>query len=127
MPQFEKHFTPDEVRKMLPQLRKIGARIQELAHMIQAQQSEITQSMKRVTGNGHQPAGLEALEPLSEMQKIITDLQKEGILLKDPLRGLFDFPTLINGDEVLLCWELSEEDLGFWHSVEDGLAGRKPL
>ncbi len=112
---------------MLPQLRKIGARAQELVHIIQAQQSEINQAMKRVSGNGHQPAGLEVLEPLSEMQKIINDLQKAGILLKDPVRGLFDFPTILNGEEVLLCWELSEEDLGFWHSVEEGFAGRKPL
>jgi len=48
-------------------------------------------------------------------------------VLRDLERGLVDFPSLREGQEVYLCWEEGEQSIGFWHSVEDGHAGRRPL
>jgi hypothetical protein len=50
-----------------------------------------------------------------------------GGLVKDPERGLVDFPALRDGEEVLLCWELGEAEIRHWHGVEEGFAGRKEL
>ena len=60
---------------------------------------------------------------------IVGQINDLGVEVKDLDRGLVDFPARHpeNGDTVLLCWELGEPDVAFWHSPEDGFAGRKPL
>jgi hypothetical protein len=62
----------------------------------------------------------DAKDTLAEMEAI-------GVQLKDLEKGLLDFPCSIDGKTVLLCWKLGEKEIGFWHSPEDGFAGRKPL
>jgi hypothetical protein len=47
--------------------------------------------------------------------------------VKDLEQGLLDFPCVMDGRTVLLCWKLGEKEIGFWHTPEDGFAGRKPL
>jgi hypothetical protein len=47
--------------------------------------------------------------------------------VKDLEKGLLDFPCVIEGKTVLLCWQQGEKEIAFWHSVEDGFVGRKPL
>jgi hypothetical protein len=50
-----------------------------------------------------------------------------GVQVKDLEQGLLDFPSVMDGQTVLLCWKLGEKEIGFWHTPEDGFAGRKPL
>jgi hypothetical protein len=50
-----------------------------------------------------------------------------GAIVKDLDEGLVDFPALHAGDEVLLCWKVGEDSVAFWHGLEEGFAGRKPL
>jgi hypothetical protein len=83
---------------------------------------------------GSEPAGSGAPpDPGSEpavafdVTEALAELEEEGIVLRDPERGLIDFTALHNGREVLLCWQLGEEDLTWWHFPEDGFAGRRPL
>ena len=54
-------------------------------------------------------------------------IQQCGCLVKDLDIGLIDFPTLLNGVEVYLCWKLGEAGIHFWHGVEEGFRGRKPI
>jgi hypothetical protein len=55
-------------------------------------------------------------------------LEELGVQVKDLDRGLVDFPALrSNGEEVLLCWQVGEDEIGFWHGLEEGFSGRKPL
>jgi hypothetical protein len=51
----------------------------------------------------------------------------EGVQVKDMDRGLIDFPAQVEGQDALLCWHVGEERIAFWHSPEEGFAGRKPL
>ena len=63
-----------------------------------------------------------------DAQSALDELEREGIVLRDPDSGLVDFPARHpNGRDVLLCWKLGEDDLGWWHLPEDGFAGRRPL
>ena len=62
-----------------------------------------------------------------DVEEALAELEEEGIVLRDPERGLIDFTALHNGREVLLCWQLGEDDLAWWHLPEDGFAGRRPL
>jgi hypothetical protein len=67
------------------------------------------------------------IRALAAMQQILADFQERQIFIKDLSRGLIDFPTLIGGKEVFLCWESDEEDIEFWHDLETGYGGREKL
>jgi hypothetical protein len=73
-----------------------------------------------------EPAGPEPAVAF-DAKEALAELEDEGIVLRDPDRGLIDFTALHNGREVLLCWQLGEEELAWWHLPEDGFAGRRPL
>jgi len=47
--------------------------------------------------------------------------------VKDPATGLVDFPSLRDGEEILLCWLLGEDEVAWWHTLDGGFAGRRPL
>jgi hypothetical protein len=50
-----------------------------------------------------------------------------GIQVKDLDTGLLDFPSLRDGEEVLLCWRVGESRVAYWHTYDDGFAGRRPI
>ena len=54
-------------------------------------------------------------------------IQAAGVLVKDLDQGLLDFPSLREGEEILLCWHVGEGDIKYWHGLEEGFAGRKPI
>jgi len=60
-------------------------------------------------------------------QAAVRSIEEAGCLLKDLDRGLIDFPALLDGKEVYLCWQRGEERIEFWHRVEDGFTGRRPI
>lgn len=63
-----------------------------------------------------------------EFLAIAQNIQDQGIVIKDPERGLIDFPTIrSNGEEVYLCFMLGEENISWWHSIEGGFRGRRGL
>jgi len=82
-----------------------------------------------VSGSGTgSAAGPGSDTPLSfDVTEALAELEEKGIVLRDPDSGLIDFPALHLGREVLLCWQLGEDDLEWWHGPEDGFAGRRRL
>ena len=58
---------------------------------------------------------------------MIAACRELGVILKDPDKGLCDFPYMRKGRMVYLCWQLGEETIGYWHHVESGFAGREQL
>ncbi len=63
----------------------------------------------------------------SQLSRLVEDVQSTGCLIKDLNQGLIDFPALRYGEEVYLCWKLGEPGISFWHRVEDGFRGRRPI
>ena len=61
------------------------------------------------------------------MQVLLGEFQKRDIHIKDIERGLLDFPAIIGGREVFLCWELGEDNIEFWHDLETGYGGRERI
>jgi hypothetical protein len=61
------------------------------------------------------------------LREIIESIHEAGCQIKDLDSGLLDFPTLYRGQEVLLCWRLGESAIEYWHGLEDGFRGRKPI
>lgn len=67
-------------------------------------------------------------DPRLIVRGAVTALATEGILLRDPRRGLVDFPArAANGRDYWLCWVVDEPAVAWWHWVEDGFAGRAPI
>lgn len=63
----------------------------------------------------------------SRLKSVLDEVQQFGCLVKDLDTGLLDFPTTFRGVEVYLCWRLGEDSIGFWHGVDEGFRGRKPI
>jgi hypothetical protein len=71
--------------------------------------------------------GVDVARPLVELSRAVGELEAVEVVVRDVERGLVDFPTIRDGEEVYLCWLLDEAEIGFWHYPEAGFAGRQPL
>ncbi len=123
---FSRHYTRDEARRLLPEIREWLAELNRL-------RVEVDRYEQRLSGlntEGQDTGGETVnkwIRALAAMQQILADFQERQIFIKDLSRGLIDFPTLIGGKEVFLCWESDEEDIEFWHDLETGYGGREKL
>jgi hypothetical protein len=123
---FEKHYTRDEARALLPRVREWLQRLNHLRH----EQERFDKRLTSLMSPGHDVGGdlvNNWIRTLAEMQQILGDFQQRQIQIKDLERGLLDFPSLIGGKEVFLCWEQDEEDIEHWHDLDAGFAGRVRL
>lgn len=127
MPLFEKHFTLPEARAWLPELRRRFARIHQLYAELQDLRAEHERAQNIIRSNGHAPKTTPFEARAAEMQTLLREIAEAGIEIKDVGRGLVDFPHWRGDTEVFLCWELAEDDIRFWHPIEEGYAGRRPL
>ena len=64
---------------------------------------------------------------VDQMQAGVTRLVERDVTLREIETGLIDFPALVNGRQVWLCWRLGESDIEWWHELGDGFGGRTPL
>ena len=90
--------------------------------------------LEKIAGNGGglQPAELaeahEAVErEAAGIARCVEGIQELGGIVKDVGEGLVDFLAKREGEDVLLCWKLGEDEIGHWHGLEEGFPGRKPL
>jgi hypothetical protein len=118
-------WTLDEATAALPRVRAQVERIRELVAAAQQRQ-------ERVAGNGHGPStngqGSAPSGAAAELASLVKELQDDGIIVRDPARGLIDFPALApSGDVYLLCWLDGEDAIEWWHWPDAGFAGRTPL
>jgi len=64
---------------------------------------------------------------VDQMQAGVVRIDEWRVTLRDIATGLVDFPALVSGRQVWLCWQLGEDDVAWWHELEAGVAGRQPL
>jgi hypothetical protein len=129
-----RHFTPEEANAELEQVRPLVAQLvatrQEHAAAL-ARQEDLEQKI-RGNGGGIPPAELaqataEVDGVARRLAHVIDEITSHGAQVKDLDSGLIDFPALHHGETVLLCWQLGEDEIAWWHRVDDGFAGRRPL
>jgi hypothetical protein len=87
---------------------------------------------KLADGNGDQDGAIrrerQALVALvGRMEASVRQIDAWGITLREISSGLVDFPALANGRPIWLCWKLGEGNIGWWHELQAGVAGRRPL
>jgi len=129
-----RHFTPEEANAALPEVRPLVERMVERrrAHVEALERQEELEARIRGNGGGIPPAQLaEAAAEVDRLARDLASLVDElgslGVQVKDLDEGLVDFPAFRRGETVLLCWKLGEDAIGYWHTPEDGFAGRRPL
>lgn len=123
---FEKHYTREEAEALLPQVREWLARLNELRTALERSDKRITSLMQPGNDIGGDLVN-RSIRTLADMQVLLGEFQKRDIHIKDIERGLLDFPAIIGGREVFLCWELGEENIEFWHDLETGYGGRERI
>ncbi len=130
----ERYFTVDEANEALVEVRPLTEEL--VAHRralvdLQERQSALT---TRIAGNGGnvEPSELQDVqerldEEVAGIARCVARIHELGALVKDLDDGLVDFPAQREGEEVLLCWRLGEDEIAFWHGLDEGFSGRKPL
>lgn len=124
-----KLFTLDEANQLLPTVQEILIKIKMLyARLSLSRDSAKQAAIASEHGGGGMEGGTKYVNTLYEIGKLTLELDNLGVQLKDYTRGLIDFPSMRNGQIVLLCWQLGEGDeILWWHDLEAGFAGRQRL
>ncbi|MCS7189998.1 MAG: DUF2203 domain-containing protein [Fimbriimonadales bacterium] len=124
---FQRYFTVSEANALLPELRVKLLRLQAMLQRLREEYGEKELELLRLErSNGKHPEWGES-SVAHEIHKAVDELHKMGILLKDIDEGIVDFPHLREGREVMLCWRLGEERVQYYHELDTGFRGRKPL
>jgi hypothetical protein len=124
--QFRKHYTREEARELLPELRVWFKQIAHNREMITECEKVISPLLESGADCGGVQVELQA-KAFARLKELIGEFARREIQIKDLDRGLVDFPALMGGREIFLCWELDEPDIEFWHDLTSGYAGREPL
>ena len=130
----ERLFTPEEANDALSELRPLVEGMVAAKRALDEAQESAEEVSARISGNGGgmPPAQLAEVHDLvsrraTELARLLEQVQSLGVIVKDLDTGLVDFPSVREGESVLLCWQLGEDEVGFWHSYEDGFPGRRPI
>jgi hypothetical protein len=124
--QFQKHYTREEARALLPQVRQWLKRITQLHADLEKFEGHLNGLMAPGCDLGGDLVN-KWVKTLADLEEVLAEFQRREIQVKDVARGLVDFPAVIGGKEVFLCWEQDEEDIEFWHELDAGYAGRERL
>ncbi len=122
----ERHYTREEANALLPRVKPLLRKLRDAKDLLTDEQAHELLS-DAAPGNGGGEPGLQVGEAFLEVQRLLGALNEAGIMVRDVDRGLIDFPALIGGREVYLCWELGEDSVDFWHDIDSGYRGRQSL
>jgi len=125
--QFKRHYTRDEARALLPQVRQWLERLAQLRQRLHQYDQRVTALMDPPGRDTGGEVVNQWVRAMAEARHVLAEFQRREILVKDIERGLVDFPAIIGDREVFLCWEKDEDDIEFWHELDTGYAGRERL
>ena len=134
-------FDIDDANEALPELRTILATLRDERTQLIALRDEFA---RQTTPADRGSGGPESGEPselgeerrrlrlrmqgvIDQMQAGVARIDELGVTLREIETGLIDFPALVSGRQVWLCWRLGEGDVEWWHELSDGFGGRQPL
>ena len=123
---FHTHYTVEEARALIPQLREWLTELGQLRESLKQLDERISQMLAGGADVGGDSVHAQ-VRMMAEVQHIIQEFENREIQIKDAERGLVDFPAIIGGREVFLCWEKDEESIEHWHDLDTGYAGRERI
>jgi hypothetical protein len=133
-------YAPDDADALVPELAPVVMRLRderaelvELRDAFRSREGDLVEDLiaEEPVPDGDDPElrviRLRMRGIVDQMQADVAWLDDRGIVLRDIATGLLDFPALVSGRQVWLCWRLGEDHVDWWHSTEEGFAARKPL
>ncbi|MGH3004016.1 MAG: DUF2203 domain-containing protein [Gaiellaceae bacterium] len=130
----DRMFTLIEANSALPEVRPAAERLVALRARMRALEREQGAIVTAIGGNGGGYAAGDLNAAQSELAGLteaaiacVEHLGDLGVVVKDLDLGLLDFPARRHGVAVLLCWRVGEDDVRYWHGLDEGFAGRKPV
>lgn len=123
---FTRHYTVEEARELLPQIRVWLQQLAKLRGQMQKAEPQLQTIMDQGGDAGGDPVN-RWVRAMAGFRTMIAEFESREIQLKDIDRGLLDFPAILEGREVFLCWEQDEDDIEHWHDLDAGYAGRERL
>ena len=122
-----RHYTLEQATAAMPWVRERLERLRA-AHAQLGDEEARAALSEASPGNGGGEPGQVVSEGFLALRSALVELQEMEIVLRDLERGLVDFPSLRDGQEIYLCWvEQEEDEIAFWHELDAGFAGRQPL
>ena len=128
---FPRLFTVDEANELLPNVRVL---VEQILENIRRLKSASETVIRKEGLDPETPNLMNRLRDDSEIAKLIgqvkgwvEEINSYGCICKGVEQGLIDFPCMLGAEVVFLCWQIGEPGIGYWHRIEDGFAGRKPL
>jgi hypothetical protein len=119
-----KRYSVEEANALLPHIAPALVELREKfeeALQIRATVARIGQ------GNGWSSERDEWAGTLQRVAELLERFQEWEVEIKDVTMGLVDFPAVMAGEDVYLCWRLGEPEVAYWHTIEGGFAGRRPI
>lgn len=122
-----KRFTVEEANRALPLLARRLERLEQTISVLESMAPVAPPDRHRFGAEGGMLVPRVYLDGVEEIVEEGRRLEESGIVVRDLRKGLIDFPALLEGREVFLCWLKGEERIGFFHEADAGFASRKPL
>ena len=126
MTQHSRHYSLEEANASLPRIAELLGELREARARFADSEARAALTEAAATNGGGAP-GRVVSEGFLQLRSALVELRDREIVLRDLDRGLVDFPSLRDGREVYLCWEEGEGEIGFWHDLDSGFAGRRAL
>ena len=131
----DRYFDRDEAEELLPLIKGVLTAARQQKETMDGLDHELARAAAKIMMlGGWIPPHRELTEKRAlreqareKIAEAIQQIHETGCVVKDLDEGLVDFPSVREGREVYLCWKLGEEHIGFWHGLDEGFAGRKPL
>jgi hypothetical protein len=131
----QKTFTLDEAHALLPVLSSLLKRSIDGKGVIEEVEKELQDLKHRILLSGGLMVDVPAVakrraerdKSFQDIKDTLAEIDAIGVQVKDLDIGLLDFPCAVGDEIVLLCWKYGEEKIEFWHGMEEGFKGRKPI
>jgi hypothetical protein len=131
-----REFSVEEANALVPRLHRIVSRqmlllerIERALEQLHKRQGVLPREFEPLPTDEPEIAAMkvEVHELLASFEEGWAEVQRTGAVVKDPRVGLVDFYGRLGGEPVWLCWRFGEESIAYYHGLDEGLAGRKPL
>jgi hypothetical protein len=121
-----RHYTVDQANTLLPVVQRVLANLRSARSRLASGGLDTDLPLLAESTGGAWPGRARAQAALA-LTLGFEALEERDVIVRDVDRGLVDFPTIVEGHEAYLCWQLGESEITHWHGLESGFAGRRPF